>query len=101
MKRGGGVHTVPSLVGAGWWNRLDGRVISRHRLKESAEEAGRAVARELAVEHTIHLSDGTIGEKNSYGNGPRAYFKPSFFLAASSAIDSRMRLSRVSGRLAV
>lgn len=29
------------------------------------------------------------------------YFKPSFFPAAISAIDSRMRLSRVSGRLAV
>jgi hypothetical protein len=29
------------------------------------------------------------------------YFKPSFFPAASNAIDSRMRLSRVSSRLAV
>ena len=29
------------------------------------------------------------------------YFKPSFFPAAISAIDSRMRLARVSGRLAV
>ena len=29
------------------------------------------------------------------------YFKPSFFPAASSAIDSRMRLSRVSGRFAI
>jgi len=29
------------------------------------------------------------------------YFNPSFFPAASSAIDSRMRLSRVSSRLAV
>src|SRR5262249_40517511 len=29
------------------------------------------------------------------------HFKPSFLPAASSAIDSRMRFSRVSGRLAV
>ena len=29
------------------------------------------------------------------------YFKPSFLPAESSSIDSRMRLSRVSGRLAV
>jgi hypothetical protein len=68
--RGGGVHTVPSPVGAGWWNKVAGKVLSRHRLKDDAVEAGRAVARELKVEHTIHLSDGTIGEKNSYGNDP-------------------------------
>lgn len=30
-----------------------------------------------------------------------AYLKPSFLPAESSSIDSRMRLSRVSGRLAV
>jgi hypothetical protein len=70
MNRGGGVHTVPSPIGAGWWNKVDGRVISRHRLKENAVEVGRAVARELKVEHTIHKSDGSIGEKNSYGNDP-------------------------------
>ena len=29
------------------------------------------------------------------------YFRPSFFSAASKDIDSRMRLARVSGRLAV
>jgi hypothetical protein len=70
MKRGGGVHTVPSPVGARWCNKVDGKVISRHRLKDDAVEAGRAVARELKVEHTIHLTDGSIGEKNSYGNDP-------------------------------
>jgi hypothetical protein len=40
------------------------------RTKEYAVEAGREVARRLEVEHTIHPSDGTIGEKNSYGNDP-------------------------------
>jgi hypothetical protein len=49
---------------------VNGRVVSRHRLKEIAVEAGRVIARKLAVEHTIHLGDGTIGEKNSYGNDP-------------------------------
>jgi hypothetical protein len=70
MKRGGGVHTVPSPAGSGWCNKVDGKVISRHRLKESAVETGREAARRLKVEHTIHLSDGSIGEKNSYGNDP-------------------------------
>ncbi len=63
MGRGAGVHTVPSPVGRGWWNTLDGKVVSRHRLKENAVEAGREMARELAVEHTIHLSDGMIDRK--------------------------------------
>ena len=70
MKRGGGVHTVPAPAGPGWWNKLDGKVLSRHRLKENAVETGREIARRMAVEHTIHLSDGSIGEKNSYGNDP-------------------------------
>jgi hypothetical protein len=70
MKRGGGVHTVPSPAGGGGWNKVDGKVVSRHRLKENAVEAGREVARRLKVEHTMHLSDGSIGEKNSYGNDP-------------------------------
>ena len=64
MERGGGVHTVP----AGWWNKVDGKIVSRHRRKEDAVEAGREIARTLCVEHTIHNADGKIGEKNSYGN---------------------------------
>jgi hypothetical protein len=70
MERGGGVHTVPSPIGRGWWNKVDGQRVTRHRTKESAVEVGREIARRLKVEHTIHLSDGTIGEKNSYGNDP-------------------------------
>ncbi len=72
MEPGGGVHTVPSPLGSGWWNKVDGKVASKHRLKEPAVEVGREIARRLKVEHTIHLSDGTIGEKNSYGNDPYA-----------------------------
>jgi hypothetical protein len=29
------------------------------------------MAQDRAVEHTIRKIDGTIGEKNSYGNDPR------------------------------
>ena len=67
MKRGGGVHTVPA---PGWWNVMDGKVLSKHRHKEQAVEAGREIARKVEVEHTIHLENGKIGEKNSYGNDP-------------------------------
>jgi Uncharacterized protein conserved in bacteria (DUF2188) len=71
MRRGGGVHTVPARgPRSGWWNEANGKVVSRHSLKELAVEAGREIARKMRVEHTIHLADGTIGEKNSYGNDP-------------------------------
>lgn len=70
MKRGGGVHTVPSSSGIGWCNERSGRVIGRYRTKESAVEAGRVIARMLRAEHTIHRADGVIVEKNSYGNDP-------------------------------
>ena len=70
MKRGGGVHTVLASHGAGWCNTVDGRVASRHRLKAAAVAAGRALARGMEVEHTIHRANGRIAEKNSYGNDP-------------------------------
>ena len=70
MTRGEGVHTVPSPNGPGWWNKAGRRVLSRHRLKEDAVVAGREAAHRLKVEHTIHRSDGSIGEKSSYGNDP-------------------------------
>jgi hypothetical protein len=70
MRPGGGVHTVPAVEGRGWWNKVDGRVISRHRQKDTAVEAGREIARKLRVEHSIHRRDGAITEKNSYGNDP-------------------------------
>ena len=70
MKRGRGVHTVPDRDGSGWANEENGRILSNHRTKEAAVKAGRAVAKREEVEHTIHKLDGTIGEKNSYGNDP-------------------------------
>ena len=71
MNPGGGVHTVPAPGDrTGWWNVMDGKTLSKHRLKEVAVESGRVVARRFKVEHTIHKEDGTIGEKNSYGHDP-------------------------------
>ena len=70
MKRGGGVHTVPAATGTGWWNKVNGRVASRHHLKSEATATGREIARALRVEHTIHREDGVIAEKNSYGADP-------------------------------
>ncbi|NRD57696.1 DUF2188 domain-containing protein [Corallococcus exiguus] len=68
--RGGGVHTTPNPNGSGWVNQQGGEIISTHRLKERAVEAGRSHAKEQETEHTIHKVNGTIGEKNSYGNDP-------------------------------
>jgi hypothetical protein len=70
MGRGGGVHTVPSPTGRGWVNEESGEVVSRHRTKARAVISGRRLARRQQVEHTIHLLNGRIREKNSYGNDP-------------------------------
>ncbi|MGE6758397.1 DUF2188 domain-containing protein [Corallococcus interemptor] len=70
--RGGGVHTTPNPKGSGWVNQQGGDILSTHRLKDRAEEAGRSQAKEQGVEHTIHKRDGTIGEKNSYGHDPKS-----------------------------
>jgi hypothetical protein len=61
---------VPKLEGSGWVNEVNGKILSRHRTKDVAVEAGREIARRLKVEHSIHRSDGVISEKNSYGNDP-------------------------------
>jgi hypothetical protein len=70
MMKNRDVHTVPAGESPGWWNKRNGRIVSRHRTKEDAVEAGREMARKLKVEHTIHRRDGVITEKNSYGNDP-------------------------------
>lgn len=64
------VHTVST--DKGWANRREGaqRASSVHATKAEAEAAGRAAARKDSVEHLIHRKDGTIGERNSYGNDP-------------------------------
>ena len=64
------VHTVPH--GVGWANiREDASKVSRvFDTKVAAEAAGRTTAKREAVEHLIHKKDGSIGERNSYGNDP-------------------------------
>ena len=67
---GNGVHTVHK--DGAWVNEADGSVIGeKFELKADAVAAGRAAAVERRAEHHIHDLDGTIGERNSYGNDPR------------------------------
>ena len=70
MRRGGGVHTLPARKGNGWWNEMNGTVLSRHWKKVNAVRRGRAIARKRHLEHTIHRRDGVITQKNSYGHDP-------------------------------
>lgn len=64
------VHTIPNPQGAGWVNKVDGEVVSRHQRKDTAVNQGKEIAKEHKSEHVIHKKDGAIGEKNSYGNDP-------------------------------
>jgi hypothetical protein len=68
----GDVHTVPHKKG--WANRVEGksRVSSTHETKIAAQKRGRDMAILRKVEHLIHNRDGSIGERNSYGNDPRS-----------------------------
>jgi hypothetical protein len=56
-----------------WKNKVEGnsRASNVHRTKAEAQEAGREMAVDRKTEHVIKKMDGTIGEKNSYGNDPR------------------------------
>lgn len=62
------VHTVPN--GTNWANKVNGQVVSTHRLKEPAVAAGRRVALQNEAEHLIHNLNGQIGRRNSYGTDP-------------------------------
>jgi uncharacterized protein DUF2188 len=67
----GFVHTVHT--GAKWVNRIEGDQVSNtasYTAKEMAVAAGRTEARRRQTEHVIHNEDGTIAERNSYGNDP-------------------------------
>jgi len=67
----GEIHTV--YRDGTWRNEVGGGpdLDGTHDTKEEAVSAGRDEARKREVEHVIHNQDGTIGEKNSYGNDPR------------------------------
>lgn len=64
------IHTVPTQDG--WANRREGaqRASSTHATKADAQAAARTAAKKDGVEHLSHKKDGTIGERNSYGNDP-------------------------------
>jgi len=65
----GWVHTV--YRGGIWVNEVEGNgQLSSHATKEEAVAAGRDAARARRTEHVIHHVDGTIAERNSYGNDP-------------------------------
>ena len=65
----GWVHTVHKE--GVWVNEVEGEgELSRHNTKEEAVSAGREAARARSTEHVIHHVDGTIAERNSYGNDP-------------------------------
>ena len=55
-----------------WKSRRQGneRAFSVGGTKAEQTTLGRTAAKRDAVEHTIKKMDGTIGEKNSYGNDP-------------------------------
>lgn len=58
--------------GGRWKNRPQGnqRASNTHDTKAQAQSAGRDMAKDRQVEHVIKKLDGTIGERNSYGNDP-------------------------------
>lgn len=64
------IHTVPTEDG--WANRRAGgvRASSLHPTKAEAQAADRTAAKSDGVEPHIHKKDGTIGERDSYGNDP-------------------------------
>jgi hypothetical protein len=67
----GFVHTVHS--NGRWRNSIEGDgapLPDSFDTKQAAVEAGRLEARRRQTEHVIHNEDGSIGERNSYGNDP-------------------------------
>ncbi|MBO3146340.1 DUF2188 domain-containing protein [Dermatophilus congolensis] len=58
--------------GGQWKNFVEGgtRASNVHDNKADAQAAGRDMAKARGVEHVVKKKDGTIGEKNSYGNDP-------------------------------
>lgn len=55
-----------------WKNRPQGnsRASNVHNTKAEARAEGRDMAKDRGVEHIIKKQDGTIGERQSYGNDP-------------------------------
>jgi len=55
-----------------WKSKVEGSARAAHTGGTKAEQTavGKKMAKERKVERAIKKSDGTIGEKNSYGNEP-------------------------------
>lgn len=72
MAKKDNVHTVPH--GDGWANKVEGnsRVSNTAATKAEAQAKGRDMARARQSEHLVHKKDGTIGQRNSYGNDPKS-----------------------------
>lgn len=65
----GWIHTVHR--NGIWINEIEGEgEATRHSTKDEAVDRGRALARRRRTEHVIHNLDGTIAQRNSYGNDP-------------------------------
>ena len=67
----GYVHTT--FADGRWTNSIeggDGAPLGSYETKDAATRAGRGEARRRHTEHVIHNQDGTIAERNSYGDDP-------------------------------
>lgn len=66
-------NTVETYFEDGQWKNKRGgnsRASNTSSTKAEAEAKGRAMSKADKAEHVIKKKDGTIGEKNSYGNDP-------------------------------
>jgi hypothetical protein len=66
----GWIHTVHR--DGRWYNEVEEgeRASSSHDKRVDAVARGRELAINAKTEHVIHNVDGTISERNSYGNDP-------------------------------
>jgi hypothetical protein len=66
----GYMHTVYKQ--GNWLNEIEGQgeLTGHYTTKEAAVSVGRAEAKRRETGHVIHNQDGTISERNSYGNDP-------------------------------
>lgn len=53
------------------WVHGEDKYRSQHNTQKEADIAGREVAKSLRAEYMLKGEDGTIREKDSYGNDPR------------------------------
>jgi type IV secretory pathway TrbL component len=55
-----------------WKSKVEGSSRAAHSGGTKAEQqaVGRQMAKERSVEHTVTRLDGTVSQKNSYGNDP-------------------------------